>query len=201
MKKEMRERRKEFYLKGKRIYEEMYWGQEFNRIIVTNGFTSYPKAIYDQFVSIVKGPGKILDLGCGNGLLLRHIVKNSRFKIIPFGVDFIKKSIEQARTIVFPEHKNNFKVCNFIDFDFPGQRFNYIIFTPYDLYLDDWKAFFKKLKLALLPKGQIIFYCYSDVLGGERREWVGDFPILKKLKIRRIDGDSVSFGLYQKAGN
>jgi SAM-dependent methyltransferase len=57
--------------------------------------------------------GKVLDLGCGNGALLRKIwLKHPT--LIPCGVDVIPEKINHAK-LLLPEYKGNFVIANIFD--------------------------------------------------------------------------------------
>jgi tRNA1(Val) A37 N6-methylase TrmN6 len=79
------------------------WLETYGSLYRTNGYSDPPWAIYDQFLGAVDRPGPILELGCGNGLLLRFLCDLSAYALLPFGVDIKEPSIREARTIVFPE--------------------------------------------------------------------------------------------------
>ena len=130
--------RKRFYEERKRRLWEMYWkGNDGSNILRPNGFTEYPREVYDLFLSLIDRDGKVIDLGCGNGLMLRHLVTRSRYRLIPFGVDFIEESIRQAREVVLPEYAANFFVSNIVDFDLGASAFDFIFFDPYTVHPDD----------------------------------------------------------------
>ena len=83
------------------------------------GFDEYPHQEYDTIVmaieklNIIKNTLKITDIGCGNGLLLRHIWAHTRKRIIPFGVDFLHSSIIEAQNKILPQFSSNFS-CSFL---------------------------------------------------------------------------------------
>lgn len=187
----------------------MYWkGNDGHDILRPNGFDVYPDEIYDLFLSLVNRDGRVVDLGCGNGLMLRHLVTKSQYKLVPYGVDFIKESIKQAKEVVIPEYAENFKVGNIVDIDLSANFFDFIFFDPYDVHPDDLQPMIYKILTACKPGGEIIFYTYADVLKALKLlkifklklvNWVGDLlprEIAKKLK--RIDHDEVSIGIYEK---
>ena len=71
----------------------MHWkNNDGGTILKPNVFGEYPTEVYNLFLSIIDHDGKVLDLVCGNGLLLRHLVTNSKYKLIPYRVDFIEES-------------------------------------------------------------------------------------------------------------
>jgi tRNA1(Val) A37 N6-methylase TrmN6 len=84
------------------------WVQRYGGLHETNGYSFPPWAIYDQFLPVINRPGRILELGCGNGLLLRFLCDLSGRALQPFGVDIKEPRIHEARTIVFPEYPSSF---------------------------------------------------------------------------------------------
>jgi SAM-dependent methyltransferase len=190
---------KNFYKGRKEHLRKMYWAEKPCGPANANGFKAYPRKIYDQFAALIKGPGKVLDLGCGNGLLLKHLVGKAESRLVPFGIDFIEEAIAQAKKTILPKFRKNFKVCNIADFDFAGAPFEYIIFDPYSIRPNDWSPLFKKLRRSLSATGRIIFAAYKDVLEYFGIDWVGAFPFLSRLNLDRVDGQGVSFALYRPA--
>lgn len=187
-----------FYEKKRHTLMKMYWEpNDGTDILLPNGFREYPKEIYDVFLKVITKDGKILDLGCGNGLLLKHIMKNSGGHIVPYGVDFIEESINQAKTIVHPEHSENFECVNIVDFDFADAFYDYILFDPYDIHRSDLQNIVNKAVKALSKTGLLIFYTYTDVLNSFEYDWVGEFFSLEiKNVLKRIDHAEVSLAVY-----
>ena len=65
-----------------------------------------------KFISdAIKQSGTFLDIGCGNGFLIRCLQEWSNFELIPFGVDIDKNYILKAKEM-FPENANNFSVLD-----------------------------------------------------------------------------------------
>ncbi|MEB3860496.1 MAG: class I SAM-dependent methyltransferase, partial [Desulfurococcales archaeon] len=108
--------------------------------------------------------GRVIDLGCGNGLLLRHLVSQAGKKLEPYGVDFIEESIEQAKTVILPEYAENFAVSNLVDYSLKPGSFDFILVDPYDIHRDDLEGFLEMVLGACRPGGRVIFYTYRDVL-------------------------------------
>ena len=81
------------------------WLQTYGSLYRTNGYSSPPWAIYDRFLGVVDRPGPILELGCGNGLLLRFLYDLSGQALRPFGVDIREARIREAKATVFPERE------------------------------------------------------------------------------------------------
>lgn len=110
-----------------------------NDILSSNGFRIYPNDIYNYFVEIVnllnkRQTSKIMDVCCGNGLLLKHLIDNCSFRVIPFGIDFVKSSIEQAIQVIHSNNKTNFFCLNAIHFDFLKISFRFYTNRPISFY-------------------------------------------------------------------
>ena len=39
--------------------------------------------------------------------MLRHLVRRSKYSLVPYGVDFIEESIKQAKETILPEYAEN----------------------------------------------------------------------------------------------
>lgn len=161
-------------------------------------------------MSLIDHDGKVIDLGCGNGLLLRHIVTRSKYKVIPYGVDFIEESIYQARERILPEYYDNFIIGNIVNVDLGVDNYDFILIDPYDIHPDDLEEVINRVVKACRPGGKVIFYTYRDVLRILRIinlfrlrlvRWVGDLlPQEISSKLRRIDHKEVSIGILIKGG-
>jgi 2-polyprenyl-3-methyl-5-hydroxy-6-metoxy-1,4-benzoquinol methylase len=199
-------KRDRFYRVRKRRLWSMYWkNNNGSDIFRPNGFKEYPEDIYNLFLTLIDHDGKVIDLGCGNGLMLRHLLTKSRYKLVPYGVDFIEESIKQARETILPMYAENFMVRNIIDLDLGRHSYDFIFFDPYNVHSKDMQNMINKLLKACRPGGKIIFYTYRDVLKILKLlgffklkwiEWVGDLlptEIAKRLK--RIEHSEVSVGV------
>lgn len=200
--------RRRFYEERRMRLWRMYWeGNDGSDLLRPNGFREYPEEIYDTFLSLINHDGVVIDLGCGNGLLLRHLVTRSRYRLTPYGVDFLEESIRQARSIVLPEYADNFKVANIADLNLGRNTYDFIFFDPYTVYPGDLERVVEGLIEACRPGGRIIFYTYRDVLRVLRLlglfrlrlvRWVGDLlPKEIAKRLRRIDHREVSIGVYE----
>lgn len=153
------------------------WIQRYGGYHQTNGYSFAPWTIYDQFLPVVDRPGPILELGCGNGLLLRFLCDHSGHALRPFGVDNKQDRIDEARTSIFPECPNSFVHGDLRDGIHHRGPFAVLMANP--LYADqgyyeqvDGKI--PKLHLngtievlvlqcwkALAPGGRLILWCYD----------------------------------------
>ncbi len=86
--------------------------------------------------------GELLDVGCGNGFLIKCLSEWSGFKIIPYGIDIDANYIKQAKEL-FPEYSGNFKTANFYAY-LPlvslgmclwcFKKFDYVLWNVWDNY-------------------------------------------------------------------
>ena len=215
------ERAKRWYVLRKEAIKRMYWeNKDYRNIYIPSGFKEYPGEIYDLFTSLIHRSGRVIDLGCGNGLLLRHLVENSGYELEPLGVDFIEESIQQARKQILPAYSNNLTVSNIVDYKLDPKSFDFIFLDPTDIHRDDIDWFLDEVIRACRPGGKIIFYTYRDVMRVllilsmvslvipllKRRlpwriegvaTWVGKLlPTSIRNKLERIDHRHVSIGVY-----
>lgn len=191
--------RSDFYLKNQNYYLKTYWeNNNGSNLFRPNGFDSLPEDIYRAFAIEIDKDGKVLDLGCGNGLMLRYLMVCSGYKLIPYGVDFIELSIKQAKEILHPQYADHFEVGNVVNYSFERGPFDFIFATLHHIYPNDRKKYLAKLKKNCKKNGKIIFYEYTDVLKNENYAWVGEFPELKNWKLVRKDYPGVSLGIWKK---
>ena len=96
---------------------------------------------------------KILDIGCGGGLISEGV---SRLGADVTGIDFVKENIRVAR---MHAKKNNLKI-NFIVKNFEKEKitskFDVIIIFEVLEHLSDWEVFLKKIRLNLKKNGVLI---------------------------------------------
>jgi ribosomal protein S18 acetylase RimI-like enzyme len=68
-----------------------------------------------QFIhSAIDKPGTLLDIGCGNGFLLRCLQEWSGFDLIPYGIDTDEKWLSETHEI-FTDHTDHFLNCGIDD--------------------------------------------------------------------------------------
>jgi SAM-dependent methyltransferase len=189
---------KQYYSKNREYFLKQYWkNNDGTDLVRPNGFKEYPIFIYTAFCQQINKNGKVLDLGCGNGLMLKHLMQYSGYKLIPYGVEFLEPSIKQAKEIIHPQYADNFIAGNMIDYSFKEGPFDFIFLSPHHVHPEDREKFFKKVKENCTQGGKIIFYSHSDVLRQHNLSWVGEFPELKKWNLVRKDYPQVSIGIWE----
>ena len=108
--------------------------EEENRYYIINGYNeeykktkdlntlngySNPKSTvedYNNVLSLFKqiNVESIYDVGCGSGLLLKYLYDNLPYKFIPYGLDYNELAINELKSKVFPEYKENFIIKDFV---------------------------------------------------------------------------------------
>ena len=93
------------------------------------------EAIEELFkLIIIKNGDKVLDLGCGKGVVSPYIYKYSNTKVI--GLDLSDKMIEGAKIINKDTLKYEYHVGDFIDYKFNQKFDKIIIFNAFPHFLD-----------------------------------------------------------------
>ncbi len=180
------------------FYLDAYWkNNDGTNLYLPNGFQNLPETIYRAFVSEIDKNGKVLDLGCGNGLMLKYLMVTSGYKLIPYGVDFMDLSIKQAKEILHPQYKNNFTVGNVINYSFNKGPFDFIFVPLHHIHSNDRKEYLNKIKKNCQRNGKIIFYEYADSLRAEKQSWIGAYPELQDWDIKRKDYPDISIGAWE----
>ena len=188
-----------YYQEKQKFYLETYWkNNDEGNLYRPNGFENLPENIYQAFCEQIDKNGKILDLGCGNGLMLRYLMEATGYKLIPYGIDFIKPPIKQAKEVLHPQYAAHFVVGNVIDYSFKSGPFDFIFATIHHIHPADRGKYLQKIKKHCKKEGKIIFYEYSDVLKQNQYNWVGEFPELKDWRLVRKDFPGVSIAVWKK---
>jgi len=96
---------------------------------------------------------KVLDIGCGGGLVSEGL---NKIGATVTGIDFIKENINVAK---IHAKKNNLKI-NYFVLDFEKEKitskYDVIIVLEVLEHLDNWEEFVKKIKLNLKKNGELI---------------------------------------------
>ena len=96
---------------------------------------------------------KILDLGCGGGLVSEGL---SKLGANVTGIDFVKGNINAAKIHAKKNNlKINYKTLNFENVKI-NSKFDVIVIFEVLEHLSNWKSFLEKIKLNLNPKGILI---------------------------------------------
>jgi len=197
----------------------MGWFEGFgHHLFQENGYNSPPISLYESFLAVIDRPGKILELGCGNGLLLRFLCDNSAHLHNPFGVDCSPHLIHRARTEIFPDLQDQFQVADILTYDFAEAPFALIITNP--LYADQGyreqidgriqklaadgsiRRYVHRCFENLAENGRLILFCYHSQLEEIRDDRSLLERELSRLDFKKDDRDlqPVTFFLAEKCG-
>lgn len=128
-----------------------------------NGYKRPPADAYASTLKLINKEGKILDLGMGNGMLLKFIMLFSGLELIPFGVEINPRATEQAKKEILPEFADNFFETDVRNFGFQQGPFDIIITNPY--YGEpNLNQYIERCKNNLAPEGRLILRLHQDVI-------------------------------------
>jgi SAM-dependent methyltransferase len=178
---------------------------ELENIIKQNGFnnSSFEEwEKYRKFISnAINSNCEVLDIGCGNGFLLKCLERWSNHKIIPFGIDINIMALNKAKNI-FNKFKSNFFLLDIKDsvnhFIKRKMSFNVILWNVWSNYYFDKKDEIDELHglLKLLkPNGYVVLIFYEDL---NQTENLKKISALKKIgfNITTIFHNKYSDGVY-----
>jgi hypothetical protein len=126
--------------------------------------------------------GNILDLGCGNGGLLKKITKTNE-SIIPYGIDNSLEKVKHAR-ILIPGHRDNFHVGNMFCEDLLSRldkSFELVLLMPGRLLEVDEKYRHTLYNFLRKNAKNIMVYAYGDWL--TRFEGLGRLATLAGFRL------------------
>ena len=146
-----------------------------------NGFSSYAamdrahNPIVQLAVAAIAGQsGNVLDLGCGNGVLLNKICE-ANAELVPFGIDHDSRKIDHARTL-FPTFAENFMIGDIFSSSpiwWSGRRYALAILMPGRL-LEVTPQQSATLKARLKEHcDRVLVYAYDD--------WLAKYGSLESL--------------------
>jgi len=152
-----------YYQAQRRACDCFYMNLAQNYRFGMNGFLEDPADVYDDFVPVVDRSGPVLDIGCGNGHLLRHLMDNCKNEIVPYGIDFRSAAIAEANRIVLAEYRDNFRCTDALSWSF-DVLFSYVLADPVIVHDDDRADFIELAERHLGSCGKLILYTYRDGL-------------------------------------
>lgn len=127
----------------------IWWGDYHWRLFYSktkNKYTAHVNYVTDFFQG---KKGKLLDVGCGEGLIVKRIREVSKIKC--FGIDASPLAIEYA-------HQREINGCELIDFkDFNDNGFNYVFMGDFLEHLEEPEATLKKAKEQWLVDDGLLF--------------------------------------------
>lgn len=144
---------------------------------------------------------KVLDVGCGNGILAEIIKNNNKAEV--WGIELMEEEAVEAKKKL---DKVFIGSCEDFIKDLPDGYFDVIYFNDVLEHLVDPYSVLEKMKLKLSEKGIIIssipnvrFYrTFSKVVFG--KDWkYDDFGIMDKTHLRFFTGKSIK-RMYEELG-
>ena len=168
-----------------------------NFSIKMNGFSNPPILSYISLLPLIDSNGLVLDVGSGNGMLLKFILDFSNHNLIPYGIDLNEDAINMTKQVVLPEFSNNFIIGD-IDKCLPlNQIFDIIICNPFhskksfDVLINTYLSMLRK-------NGKIVIRVHDDVLVKENLIRVDEKWNSFQIPIRLSRGADVTYGVILK---
>ncbi len=97
----------------------------------------------------------VLDLGCGAGVLCRHLVTLGAARVV--GLDISRRMICQAEESGRAEGRIEYKITPLEDFDYAVEVYDVVVSSLALHYVQDLKPIFRKIAEALKPGGKFVF--------------------------------------------
>ncbi|MBR9689592.1 MAG: class I SAM-dependent methyltransferase [Candidatus Altiarchaeota archaeon] len=105
----------ELYLLKSWFFESYPLYSKYEELWMQGEFGPYTFMKYFPLLELVNQPGKVLEIGCGCGMVLKFLQACSQHQLELFGLDGNPDKIDIAKRIVFPNNKENFKTGSFQD--------------------------------------------------------------------------------------
>ncbi len=175
------------------------WLKENSQYFSTelNGYSDVPIVAYLTTLPLIDRGGKVLDLGSGNGMLLKFVMQFSRKSIIPFGVELNHEANQQAKETILPEFSTNFIETDVNNYDFSNGPFDIIITNPF-YGKPTMTEYIDKCFSNLNAGGMILLRLHSDVLIRNNIEGIEQTELANKYKIRSSSGGKIEYGVIEK---
>jgi SAM-dependent methyltransferase len=147
----------------------------------------YHRPIVDAAIKMLgERPGRIVDFGCGNGMLLKKIFDRNN-QVIPYGIEIEAPQLEHSFELM-PDFAQNFFVGDMFDAPkiFSDIQFELAILMPGRLLeteiqkVNDFKVWLKD------HSRQILTYAYGDWFN----KYGGVGNLLLKAGLRQLEGDN-----------
>jgi 2-polyprenyl-3-methyl-5-hydroxy-6-metoxy-1,4-benzoquinol methylase len=173
---------------AKGVWEKQYGGTDWDFL-----FSEDEKAHYLAIIAQINNQStapKMLDIGCGHGVLYNYFKKSLTVAFGYTGIDISENAIKKANE-QFPEA--DFKVVNY-DFAPVNDKFNIVIFNEVVYYfVKPIKMLQKAFDENLLPGGVVVISMYKDAAGKNQLLWntIGDqFKVLAQETVVNDKGAS-----------
>lgn len=143
------------------------WDREYSTAFWSylGGLEQMPRyAVIEGWRHRLKPTGRVLDLGCGEGVLLEQI--HGTAAVDYTGVDFSQVAIDVAVTKIRDASIQRFVCADLVTFEPPpGAAFDVIVFNEVLYYLADPRAVVRRYRTSLAPGGLMIVSIFHDNVG------------------------------------
>jgi 2-polyprenyl-3-methyl-5-hydroxy-6-metoxy-1,4-benzoquinol methylase len=163
---------------AKDVWESQYRAGAWTYLRQLDQTTRY--SVIAGFIQALKRDGCLLDVGCGEGVLLDHLNGNAYSKFV--GIDISQEAIDVARKKHY--ERSVFAQADGEDF-VTHERFDAIVFNEVLYYFSDPLAVARKYCACLEPRGLLITSLYS---GSDRARAIGrllkkNYPSVEEVQI------------------
>ena len=163
-----------------------------------NGYEGVPHNFYGSTLPLIDRPGDIMDLGCGNGMLLRFLMEFSGQKLIPHGVDINIHALMQAKEKILKKYSNNFSFGRIENYDLKNQAFDILIANPFYVPDEKKKQFVEDCFESINIDGRLIFRVHEDTLESKNIKRLDQVEFMKGFPFRYSRGDGICFAISDK---
>jgi len=150
---------------------------------------------YISTLPLIDRDGKIIDLGCGNGMLIKFIMEFSGHTFIPYGIDIEHKPIKHAK-IIHHEYAHNFRAYDINNYDFSEGPFDIIISSP--SYAPNMRKYTYTCVENLAEKGRLIYRMHDDVIRKLNLHKLDELEDFEGLNMRISKGDGLVFCIFDR---
>ena len=162
-----------------------------------NGYKDIPIGPYLSTLPLIDRDGKVMDLGSGNGMLLKFLMDFSGHNLNPFGVDINGLAIQQATQEVLPGFAEQFYIEDVNSHKFQDGPFSIIITNPF-YSKPNMREFTERCLDNLCSGGRLLYRIHNDVLEAYNINSLEKLPDFKNLGMRVSNGYGLSFCTFDK---
>lgn len=161
-----------------------------------NGYSGPPIGQYLSTLPLIDRNGKIIDLGCGNGMLLKFLIEFSSKSLECYGVDINEKAIKEAK-ILLPIFQSNFIVDDVRKVELGKKPYDIIITNPFYAHPNLADYVYKCIN-GLTDAGKLIFRVHDDVLKKNNIKSILEIELFRKLGLITSRGSGLEIGILDK---
>ncbi len=137
-----------------------YYPKENEKISMIEAQRLMVEKLYEKLN--LKPNSLLLDAGCGEGEVATYLADKYQFQVK--GVDLLKFSIEKAnkkRVNLGLEKKVEFRVMDYMNLDFPNEKFDGIYTMETLVHVSDYKRALDGFYRTLKSKGRLVLFEYT----------------------------------------